>query len=105
MAVGFVFAYITGPSKKVVEKISRRLLEMRLIACANILPVNSIYCWKGKIMEEKEFVMILKTTGAKFGKVKKEVEKMHPYGIPCIIKIPASPNKKYFDWLKKEIKK
>ncbi|HID71734.1 MAG TPA: divalent cation tolerance protein CutA [Thermoplasmata archaeon] len=36
--------------------------------------------------------------------LKKEVEKIHSYSIPCIVKIPVSSNKKYLDWLESEIK-
>lgn len=103
--MNFIFVYITNPTKKEAKKIANHLLKKRLIACGNIFPINSLYWWKGKIVDDAEFVLIAKTTRANFEKVKKEVEKIHSYKIPCIIKIPVSSNKKYFDWLKKEIKK
>ena len=98
--------YITNPTKREAKKIAKYLIEKKLIACANIFgPVNSIYHWKGKIVDEKEFVLIAKTTDTKFAKIKKEVEKIHPYTIPCIIKIPAASNEKYFTLLKSELKR
>lgn len=100
----FVFVYITNPSEEKARKIAKHLLNKKLIACANIFPISSLYWWKEKIADEKEFVLIAKTSKANFEKVEKEVEKIHPYKIPCIIKIPVSSNKKYFDWLKSEIK-
>ncbi len=103
--MNFVFVYITNPTKKEAKKIAKHLLEKRLIACANIFPISSLCWWKGKIADENEFVLIAKTIKANFEKVKKEVEKIHSYKIPCIIKISVSSNKKYLDWLKKEIKK
>lgn len=102
--MNFVFIYITNPTKKEAKKIAQYLLKKRLIACANIFPISSLYWWKGKIVDEKEVVLIGKTIGANFEKIKKEVEKIHSYSIPCIIKIPVSSNKKYFNWLKKEVK-
>lgn len=102
--MNFIFVYITNPTKKGAKKIARYLLRKKLIACANIFPISSLYRWEGKIIDENEFVLIAKTTKTNFEKVKKEVEKIHSYKIPCIIKIPVSSNKKYFDWLKKEIK-
>jgi periplasmic divalent cation tolerance protein len=101
----FVLVYITNSSKEEARKIAKHLVGKKLIACANIFgPINSIYPWKGKIADETEFVLIVKTSEANFGKVKSEVEKIHSYTIPCIVKIPVSSNKKYFDWLKSEIK-
>jgi len=100
----FVFAYITNPSKQEARKIAKHLLDKKLIACANIFPISSLYWWKGKIADENEFVLIAKTSKTNFEKVKNEVEKIHSYTIPCIVKIPVSSNKKYFDWLKSEIK-
>jgi len=101
----FVFIYITNPTKKTARKIAKYLLEKRLIACANIFPISSIYHWKGKIVDEAEYVLIAKTLEENFKKVKDEVKKIHPYTVPCIIKIRVSSNKEYFKWLKGELKK
>ncbi len=101
----FIFVYITNSTKKEAKKIAECLLKKKLIACANIFPINSLCWWAGKIVDENEFILIAKTVESNFEKVKKEVEKIHSYKIPCIVKIPVSSNKKYFDWLKKEIRK
>jgi len=97
--MNFIFIYITNPTKKEARKIAKYLLEKKLIACANIFPIDSLYRWKGKIANEKEFVLIAKTKKANFEKVKKEVEKIHSYTVPCIVKIPVSSNEKYYKWL------
>ena len=76
-----------------------------MIACANIFPIESIYRWEGRIADEREYVVIAKTGARNFARVKKEVEKVHPYKIPCIVKIPVSSNSKFFRWMKDEIKK
>lgn len=112
----FIFIYLTNPTKKEARKVANHLLKKKLIACANIFRVTSLYWWKpqgktlgrlrdkDKIKEEEEVVLIAKTTETNFEKVKKEVEKVHPYTIPCLIKIPVVSNKKYFEWLKSVIK-
>jgi periplasmic divalent cation tolerance protein len=98
-----ILIYITNPTKEEAVKISSHLLMKKLIACANIFPVDSLYWWKGKIANEKEFVIIAKTSENNFGKVKDEVERIHSYTIPCIIKIKAGANDKYCKCLKGEI--
>lgn len=105
MAANFIFIYITNSNKKEAKKIARHLLEKKLIACGNIFAIESLYWWEKKIADEKEFVLIAKTIKSNYTKVKKEVEKIHPYSIPCIIKIPVSSNIEYFDWLAKNMKK
>ncbi len=101
----FVLIYVTCPNKEEARKIAKHLMAKKFVACANIYEnVNSLYPWKGKIADETETVLILKTTEANYKKAEAEIEKIHSYTIPCIIKIPVSSNKRYFDWLCSEIK-
>lgn len=102
--MNFLFIYITVPDKKGAKKIAECLLEKRLIACANIFPINSMYRWEGEIVDENEFVLIVKTTEDNFESVRAEVERIHPYDIPCITRIPVSSNEGFFNWLRGEVK-
>ncbi len=98
-----IFIYITNPTKEEAKKIAKHLLDEKLIACCNIFSSNSLYFWEGEIKDENEFVLICKTTDDKFEHVEKEVKTISSYDVPCIVRIPVSSNKKYFDWIKKEI--
>ena len=100
----FVYVYVTNPSKPAALTVAKHLLSKRLIACVNLFPIESIYWWHGKLETAKEFVLIAKTVSKNFDKVKKEVEKIHPYEVPCIVKIPVSSNEKYFEWLESEVR-
>jgi len=99
-----ILVYITNPTKRVAEKIAKILLEKRLVACANIFEIESFYWWERKIEKAKEFVLIGKTIEKNYKRIKEEVEKIHPYEIPCILKIKAEANEKYLNWLKSEVK-
>jgi len=96
-----ILIYITTKDKAQAKKISKQLLEKRLIACANIHPIESMYWWEDKIQEDNEFVIIAKTTSPSFSKIKKEVKKIHSYDVPCILKISAQCNKEYQEWVEK----
>ena len=96
--------YITCKDEKEAAKISKCLLEKRLIACSNIHPVRSMYWSKGKIQDEKEFAIVAKTLDKNYGKIKDEVSKVHSYDIPCILKINAEANESYEQWVKEEVK-
>ena len=64
--MNFIFIYITNPTKDEAKMIAKHLLEKKLIACANIFPINSLYWWKDKIADENEFALIVKTTEENF---------------------------------------
>lgn len=101
-----IFVYITNPTNAEARKIAFHLLKKKLVACANIYSgVNSIYPWKGKTADETEYILIVKTENDNYDKIVKEVEKIHSYTIPCIVKIPASANKKYGKWLRSCLRK
>lgn len=104
--MALVLVYVTNPSLVVARRITRHLLKKKLIACANLFPASiySMYLWKGKLAQGKEYLCILKTSQGKFKQVKAEIEKMHPYEVPCIIKIQASANKAFEKWVKESIR-
>ena len=97
-------AYITCRDEKEAEKISLHLLKKRLIACANIFPIRSMYWWQGKIVNEREQAVIAKTNNKNFKKIVGEVKKIHSYSLPCILKLNAAANKDYGAWANKEMR-
>ena len=99
---GIVLAYVTAPSAAEASRIARHLLERHLIGCANVLPMTSIYRWEGAIAEEGEVAMILKTRSELFDALREEVARIHPYKVPCILRIPADANAAYFAWISAE---
>jgi len=71
-----ILLYITCKDEEEAVKISKYLLNKRLIACSNIHPTRSMYWWKEKIQDEKEFVIIAKTLEKNYKKIKEEVKKL-----------------------------
>ena len=96
--------YTTCKNKNEAEKISGHLLRKRLIACANIFPIKSMYWWNGRIASENEIAIIAKTNNKNFKKALSEIRRIHSYKIPCILKISAAANKEYNDWAGREMK-
>lgn len=97
--------YTTVSDNATAEKIVVDLLQQRLIACANIIPkINSMYWWNGKICQDQEVGIILKTNTNLIQRVSKELKRLHPYETPCIIEFEntESHNKDYMDWILKE---
>ena len=96
--------YITCSNEQEAVKISKHLLNKKLIACSNINPIRSLYMWEGKLQDEKEHAIMAKTKGKNFEKIKQEVRKIHSYKMPCILKIDAEANEEYDRWVNKEVK-
>jgi len=96
-----VFAYITTKNKSEAKKIGKILLQERLAACVNVFDnMNSMYWWEGKIQDEKETVLIVKTTKKLFLTLSRKVKSIHSYKAPCILQIPIiDGNKEYLKWL------
>ena len=96
--------YITCKDEKEAVKISKSLLNKRLVACSNMFPIRSMYFWKGKMQDDKEFAIIAKTKEKNYKKIKEEVLRLHSYDIPCILKIDAEANESYGKWVNEEVK-
>lgn len=98
-----ILIFTTFNKKSEAIKIGKLLLKERLIACYNLFPIESGYWWKGKIVDDKEFLMILKTKDANFSKIESFVKKHHSYKVPEIIAIKTSTvSKSYLNWLNAE---
>lgn len=101
--MAFIAVYITNESKEAAQLLADVLLDSRLIACANIFPMASAYLWQGNIAKEDEWVAIVKTTKRNWQKLKDKVTKIHPYDVPCIMKIDVEANKAYEDWVRASV--
>ena len=97
----YLLGYTTVPSKAVGKKIATILLKNNLAACVNILPnALSMFQWKDKIDQQKEFIMIFKTTERRWGDAETLIKKHHAYECPCIVAIEISKgSKSFFDWI------
>lgn len=106
MTAEFSLFYTTFPDEPTAQKISRTLLEEKLVACTNLFPVvQSQYWWQGKIESSKECVMILKSESRLKADLQKRYLELHPYETPCFLEIPVvSGNPGYLNWLSGNLK-
>jgi periplasmic divalent cation tolerance protein len=70
-----------------------------------ISPVRSIYRWEGKIWDEKEWVLIIKTQKKSFENLEKKVKSLHSYSVPEVIALPiVEGSAPYLKWLEEMTK-
>jgi periplasmic divalent cation tolerance protein len=97
---GHVLILITCGSSDEAERISRRLVETRLAAGVQRIPIASTYWWKGELVEDQEWLLIAKTRADRFDDVRSAVEEIHSYEVPPIVMIEmnaATPE--YLSWI------
>jgi periplasmic divalent cation tolerance protein len=98
----YVIVLVTTASKQEAEKIVQRLLNGRLIACANIIgPVSSLFHWSGKMEKAEEYLIFMKSRKDLFEKLAETVKALHSYEVPEIIVLPiVEVSKAYLDWMR-----
>lgn len=100
----FIVIYCTVPNKNEGKEIARALVKQKLVACVNIIDkLESVFSWDGKIMEEKEALMIIKTKRELFDQVNKIIQKLHSYNVPEVIAMPIiEADETYLKWINHE---
>jgi periplasmic divalent cation tolerance protein len=100
----FILVLTTVPEKRVGDQIARALVEERLAACVTISGLaKSFYRWEGKISQDQEHVLFIKTRAALFQKVEARVKELHPYKVPELIALPVEKGSAdYLGWLDEE---
>ena len=96
-----IVVLITAKNASEAKKISTALVDQKLAACCNILPaIRSIYRWEGKVCDDREVLMIVKTSRDAFSALEKKVKTLHSYAVPEIIALPIiEGSKPYLKWL------
>ena len=102
----YIIVLCTTNSKDSAKQIAKNLVSDRFAACVNLVDkIDSIYSWKGEIVEDSEVLMIIKTQKALFETLKNKIEEIHPYETPEIISFDISEgSKSYLDWISENTK-
>ena len=101
-----VIILVTAASRRECKKIAKHLVEAKLAACVNITQgIESIYRWEGKIADDKEFLMLIKSTRELFPEVKHAISQIHSYHTPEIICLPIiDGSRNYLQWVSDSVK-
>jgi periplasmic divalent cation tolerance protein len=95
---------VTAPSPEKAAEIARALVGERLAACGNVVPaIRSIYRWEGKVHDDAEALLVLKTTRGRFEALRDRVLALHPYDVPEVVALPVEAGSAaYLDWIDAE---
>lgn len=99
---GIVMIYVTVPCRDSGKKIAHALVSEKLAACVNIVPgLESVYEWEGKVNEDPEELLLIKTKQSLVPIVTKRVQKLHPYTECEVVAVPIiGGSSSYIGWVK-----
>ena len=103
--MNFYIFFVTVPNIEEGKRIAKILVENKLAACVNIIQkIFSIYWWKGKIEEDNEYLLIIKTIEENSETIIQKINQVHSYDTPeCIgFKIDRG-SEKYLNWIKENV--
>ena len=80
--------------------IARTLIDERLAACVNILPpMTSVYRWQGKVEQDREQQIVIKTAQDRVRALQARLRQLHPYDLPEFLVLDATASDAYFAWV------
>jgi periplasmic divalent cation tolerance protein len=99
--------FITVPNTATAARIATAVVRERLAACANIVPgVRSIYLWEGKVRDDRELLLVMKTTRRRYEALERRVKALHPYEIPEVIALPVGRGSgAYLKWVRESVRR
>jgi periplasmic divalent cation tolerance protein len=90
----------TFPDNESAKSAARLLVERRLAACVQLLPINSVYSWHGEVCDENEILLVIKTRAALFNEVAAAIKEVHTCEIPQIVQMPIiGGTAEYLGWI------
>ena len=102
-ATSYCIVLTTTASEAQADAMARQIVEARLGACVQILPVRSIYLWKGALCAEPEWQLSIKTRQARFEALMQFITAHHAYETPEIVQIPVmAGSADYLRWVDEE---
>lgn len=92
-------------SEAAANELALILIENRLAACVNVVSgARSIYRWKDKIQDTREWLLVIKSRRDLFVALREEIEKVHPYEVPEVVAMPVlEGSERYLTWLDHEL--
>jgi len=90
----------TFPSEVSVANLATKVVAGKLCACVNFTQIRSIYAWRGRMEDQKEFIALFKTTPKSAKRLKAEIARLHPYKVPEIVELKLEDvARQYLSWL------
>ncbi len=97
-----IVVFVTAASEPEATRLAEALVAEQLAACVNIVAnIHSIYRWQGKVQQDREHLLIIKTRRAKFAALELRVRALHSYDVPEVIAVEVvDGSERYLAWIR-----
>jgi periplasmic divalent cation tolerance protein len=93
----------TLSSQSQATALAKAVVAARLAACAQMLPIRSVYRWQGRVQGGAEVLVQFKTRQAQVQPLISFIRAQHPYEVPEIIATPiVAGTPDYLAWMERE---
>ncbi|MBV8851223.1 MAG: divalent-cation tolerance protein CutA [Methylobacteriaceae bacterium] len=97
---GYCVVLTTSDDDAHAERIVDAVLEAKLAACLQLLPIKSRYVWEGKIARDDEVLILIKAKSADYDDLAACIRDAHTYDVPEIVRLDiVAGAQSYFDWI------
>lgn len=85
-----LLVFTTVASRDEARRLAHALVQRRLVACAQISEIESVYEWQGAVAQEPEWRLLLKTEASRYPALEAAIRELHSYELPAIVAVPVS---------------
>jgi periplasmic divalent cation tolerance protein len=97
---GYCVVLTTTDSEEQAERIVDAVLQAKLAACLQLIPIKSRYVWDGKIARDDEVLILVKAKSTDYDDLAACIRAAHTYDVPEIVRLDiAAGEKSYLDWI------
>jgi len=100
MTQAHIVLMTTVPSEADADKLANILVTAKAAACVQIMPIKSRYFWDGKVANDAEYLLLIKTRADLYAPAAELIKQNHSYEVPEIISVPVvGGSSSYLDWI------
>lgn len=97
----YLVVFCTCPDAATADSLAFPLVDENLAACVNrVTGVRSTYRWEGRIRDDEEILLIIKTSARRLATLSARIQALHAYEVPEVIAVEvAGGSERYLAWL------
>jgi periplasmic divalent cation tolerance protein len=103
--IDYCVTVTTTKTKQEAKRIAAAMLEAKLAACVQLMPIESHYIWKGEVTDSSEILLLIKTRKNLFSDIQTLISKIHSYETPELIQLDIGAGlPEYLNWIQDNTK-